>query len=183
MWVGYARPHVSGRRGQKLGIGPLAKLRALRRPLRCASIRRNRTRCRSPTGWDRRSADMLETLQARPELLEYYTNANELGGWKNGLEVLISGRGPGQGGGAYVARLGAIDLIFVAHAAGVLANIRVPANRRLFLLRGEKSASPRVNGHLLTENRLVDQRPGTRLHLSAVADVRLIALLARVEDL
>jgi AraC-like DNA-binding protein len=84
-------------------------------------------------------------------------------------------------------------LAWSSHTAPVLAQARVDPRYRMFVMRPDHEGAVRINGHFVDENRLIDQRPGTQLHLSTgngaasrrtlAGLVQLIAILVEPREL
>jgi AraC family ethanolamine operon transcriptional activator len=101
------------------------------------------------------------------------------------IDILRCGPGPSRAT-LVSADLGTVALIFSSHTAPVVAQARARAGFRTFLMRQDQGGPVRANGHLLDRNRVIDLRPGARLHLSTSechGCVELVALAVRVEDL
>ena len=110
---------------------------------------------------------------------------DEVAAFFEGAQFLRRTRGPYQVA-LISAELGPVALVWSSHTSPIIARAKVESHRRMFLVRPDGDGTVLVNGHTLDERRLVDQRPGTDMHMATRPGrrcVRLIKILARPEDL
>lgn len=68
----------------------------------------------------------------------------------------------------------------------IIANAAVGPHERVFLMRPGGDGAISINGHVLDDDRLLDHRPGTFIHVATTAidgGVRVVNIVARAEDL
>lgn len=114
-----------------------------------------------------------------------FADFDEVAAFFEGTQLLRRTRGPYQVA-LISAELGPVALAWSSHTSPIIARAKVESHRRLFLMRPDGDGTVLVNGHALDETRLVDQRPGTDMHMATRPGgrcVRLLKILARPEEL
>jgi AraC-like DNA-binding protein len=114
-----------------------------------------------------------------------FADFDEVAASFEGTQILRRTRGPYYEA-LISAELGPVALLWSSHSSPIIARAKVEPRRRMFLMRPDSDGTLLVNGHALDERRLVDQRPGTDMHLATRPGYRcleLVKILALPEEL
>jgi AraC family ethanolamine operon transcriptional activator len=114
-----------------------------------------------------------------------FADFDEVAAFFEDMQILRRTRGPYQAA-LIRAELGPVALVWSSHSSPIIARARVESHHRMFLMRPDGDGAVLVNGHALDERRLVDQRPGTDMHVATRPGgrcVRLVKILARPDEL
>jgi AraC family ethanolamine operon transcriptional activator len=106
-----------------------------------------------------------------------YASFDEIAAASNGNEIFRRGTGSYKAT-LISAELGPVALMWTSHTAPMIGHARIGSDDRLFVMHPGHEASVFVNGHTLDETRLIDQRPGTHIHVATGLDAGCVQLIA-----